>query len=486
MGGVWDRRLRCYVANQDAKHSKQLLVHDGQLAAFEWFASWLRAYVGGEDPTPGDSARVWSALFGGGRRGGKTRLGVTALALISVAAPGSLCWIVSESISKSWEVHAVVQAVLPPQWYVSRGAPWFEYTLINGSMLWQKSAHDPDDIKQGGVSAVLLNEGQKLDQRAFINARGATADTGGLVVVAANPPQSAKGQWVLDFHDEVRAGRRKARYFHFDSTKNPFIVHESLTDLADEVDDRTYAMEVEGEFLPRSDVVFYNWSRLENEQPLPELGDITEAFLRKHVGRAYDAVLGVDFQAHPFMAAVSARFFRDPEEPEGQPLIWYDEAIVVDGTERDLCEALRAADYDPETTLIVADASGQWQDGEHSRGKGSFELMREAGFRHVVPPDTRMKKNPEITERIKVALAMIKAKTGKRRLFSAPENLELNRDIRQWENRQGIPYRRSQHAHRCDAATYILWRFFPRRKTSAKVRYANLQRLTRRDEMKGF
>jgi hypothetical protein len=45
----------------------------------------------------------------------------------------------------------------------------------------------------------------------------------------------------------------------------------------------------------------------------------------------------------------------------------------------------------------------------------------------------------------------------------APHLQQLRRAFRQWENRGGMPYRRSVYAHVCDAATYPVFRLFPRR-----------------------
>ncbi len=239
-------------------------------------------FCSGEVPPGKESARVWSALLGGGRRGGKTHFGgAVASATMMVAVGGALVWLVSKSIAKSAELDRGFRGGLARQWYTDRGAPWFEYTLLNGSMAFQKSSHDSEDVKQGGADLVFLNEAQKMSEDVLINARGSIVDTGGVVLLAANPPKTSRAMWVLDFHDAVLAGRRKAKYFHFDYRKNPFIEQEALTDLEDEADERTIAMEVRGEFLHPTDVVFYNWTR-ENELPLPEVGDITTRWMAEH------------------------------------------------------------------------------------------------------------------------------------------------------------------------------------------------------------
>ena len=503
VGGVWDRRLKRYDPKLKPSKSRWLGIQDGQLEAAAWFKEWLIAFAAGDTIGNDDTEDVWAALFGGGRRGGKTNLGVTATAILSIAVPDSWCWVVSESISKSWECHQTLTAALPKAWYTDRGAPWYEYSVLNRSMIWQKSGHNPEALKQGAVDLACLNEGQKLAERCYLNCRGAIADTGGIVIACANPPDTAKGQWVLDMHDDIEAGTRKAKYFHFDFNKNPFIKSKALTDLAEETDDRTLRMEVFGEFLPSSDVVFYNWSRKHNETDMPELGDITAEFLAKKRFTGGKRLLGMDFQLHPYMAVVSLRFFKCPYPKCSIPLIWSDWALAVDGNEKALSAELYAHDFDPAETIIIADASGRWQGAERIKGKGSFDLLKQEGWQYIYKPDSKMDKNPLVTERVKATLALIKSagvdpktkkpdsKLGHRHLFSVKENTELNRAVRSWETRSNVPYRNSEHAHFCDALTYPLWRLFPRRRKPGKKEMRAVKRPSRlgkrqKGRMKGF
>src|SRR5262249_40521404 len=99
------------------------------------------------------------------------------------------------------------------------------------------------------------------------------------------------------------------------------------------------------------------------------------------------------------------------------------------------------------------------------KGRGSFDILRSLGWAFIYKPDRTMEKNPDIVERVKVGNAQMKDANGKRRLFSAPTNLLLNQAIKLWENRSGVPYRKSKYAHLCDGLTYALWRLFPRRRS---------------------
>lgn len=122
------------------------------------------------------------------------------------------------------------------------------------------------------------------------------------------------------------------------------------------------------------------------------------------------------------------------------------------------------------------------------RGKGSMDMFRGAGFRHVVPPDNVMRKNPEIADRCRAANARIGTKKDSRYLFVDPklcpktcESLKLWRTMP-----NGLPSRTSRYAHAGDALTYAVWRFFPRRVETSKVEVQTFKRFQGPNRMRGF
>ena len=487
VGGRWDRKAKRYVG--DAGQVRVLHVHKGQLRAARWFAEWLRRRATGDWK---GFRRVWSALFVGGRRGGKSRLAVWAVCLFAVMKSGSESWCISPTQEETEELEKAIRETLPGPWFRYRGDPKWEYRIANGSVIRMLSGHKPSTLKRGRVDFALYNEGQLMSQKGYVQLRGATADSGGLTIIAANPPDTPIGRWIEDLYEKARAANDnlatapandnlvKVAAFEFDPADNPFIEYQSLLDLAAEVDEHTFLREVRGVFVPIGDVVLYAWSDSETIRDVPAgFEDVTEAFTRQHLGRAFKHVVGVDFQRTPHMAAVVLKIYVDPADPERAPLLWaVDEFVLSDADEDDVINALEApglgvrcpccADtaeaYLPAECAVVADASGEWQDADRTKGKGSYDWFRKRGWRHIYQPDDRMKKNPEITERVKVANALLKSYSGRRRFFSCRHNEHTNRSSKRWENRNGVPYRKSDHAHVCDAWTYPCWRFFPRRR----------------------
>lgn len=509
VGGMWSRKSEAFIG--EAKTGVVVRFHPGQRLGVEWFARWLAVHARRRDnPNPDfdanaevetDPDEAFSAMFAGGRRSGKTWIAAAICAAYAVAFPGAIVWAVSPSRgrddTKANEIRRYMAKLLAPQW-IRRQTVATGWELINGSSIMLKSAHtssDPDAIKEGEAHLVWMNEGQKMAHRVYVVARGAIADKSGLVLVCANPPVEAKDQqWVTDFATDAEAGLRASAYFFFDPLENPHINRRALLDLRAEVDQRTFDIEVRGHFLGPKDAVAYNWIRTSNEiaAPQPEvvggvmvacertgLVDVTSDFLQLiEEGEGITEVVGLDVQRIPYIGGPIYRFYCQPgEEPTRDSVIaWIVGEVVLDGgDEVEWCAELPKHGLRPDGTLIVCDASGQYQ---HSRrrnvdspppewqGRGSFDLIRGEGWRRIVPPSRLwQKKNPSIQDRMRAYTSMIcnAEVDGKRRLFAdrklAPRCVEA---IRGWRNVYGKPSRSNDLAHLGDGISYPLIRIFPR------------------------
>lgn len=535
VGGRWDRRRKAW-SSEPSERLSVLRVPRGsdQEVAARWLAEWMRRYSVGprgahwDDPEwpAGDRGRafcasfrrVWTLLLEGGRRGGKSYLAVAALVIFSVMVPKSINWAVSPTQDETDELEQAIRSMLPRSWYTFRGGGAgkpLQFRFANGSRILCLSGHKPRALKRGRVDIALYNEAQNMYGAGWRQLRGAVSDRGGLVICACNPPDSEIGRWIEDVHERALAGKIKAQVFKMTARTNPFVEVRSLDDMADENDELTYRREVLGEFVPIGDVAMHAWSDSESVRDVPAgFIDCTAEVTRKKLGRAFGYVLGMDFQASPHMAATVWKFFRDPQDPLGaaaEPIMWaVDEVVVEDADENDLLDALEGTGrwtpggkldddgyrgwiedgdnaVDPVHCAVVYDASGAWQDGAHSKGKTSEMVLRARRWIWLYKPQENSEKNPDIVERVKIANARLKAQNGKRRLFSVRANIRFNRSMRSWENRNGVPYRRSQFAHVCDAGTYPVFRFYgrPRVKKEGGGGYSGRKRFTRKDEFAG-
>jgi hypothetical protein len=480
VGGKWDRLMKDFSPDGDAATGKLFQLHPGQYEVGEWFARWLDGHIR-KKPLKEHGKVMRSLLLAGGRRAGKSDYAIKAAVAYAVAIPKSRVWIVAPSIPETEEIELALLDWLPRAWYKRLGAPWYRFLFPNWSTVTLRSAHDPEVLKRGRADFVVMNEAQKMHERAFAILRPSTADKGGLIILTANPPEEPIGQWVADFVEECRAERRPAKYIHVDARKNPFVDQGALDDLALEVDERTYRMERDGEFLARLDIAFYAWSPTLNVVPTPDVGDMTREWTAARFGRegGYDYVAGFDFQLHPHMAVCFFKAFRDPFFPDADPILWAVDYAAIKGNEDELFDELARRGYDGSKVACVPDASGEYQDAERTRGRGSCDIMRRRNWGHIFLPDPKSKRNPDITERVAVANARICTADHVRHVFSDPRNLELNIALRKWEMRNGAPHRKSPYAHLCDAFSYPLFRLYPRRTSPGPFRHDRIQREAR-------
>jgi hypothetical protein len=489
VGGLWDRRRNDY--SGAARSRAVVRIHPGQVRAVRWFKSWLAAHAERRaSPPPVTSEEidaidvdthpdhVYAALFAGGRRGGKTWMAVACAVVYAVRYPGAIIWIVSANDQKHDEVRRYLAGHIADEWL--QRVTLLDYDLCNGSRILLKSAHNPDLLKEGKANLVILNEGQMMSERAFVIARGAIVDQSGAVLVCANPPVEAKDhQWVTDFAAEASAGRRAAAYLEFNALMNPHIDRHALIAMKAELDERTFAIEVLGQFRGPKDAVCYNWVRLENEIPVPAgYRDVTEQFLElAGEGLGITHIVGLDVQRFPYIGGPHYKLFVPPNTiPTAETVLaWIVGETVLDGgDEVDFCHELVQAGLGFETTLIVCDATAEYQ---HSRrreadepppewhGRGSFSIIRSEGFRRIVPPDRRLRrKNPPIVDRMRAFTSMICSGVGVRRLFADPVKApRCCKYIRDWRTKHGTPSRTSEAAHVGDGASYPIIRLFPRR-----------------------
>lgn len=479
VGGRWDRAEKKYAGA--AATSKIFRLHPGQLEAAEWFVKWRAARKRGELMYQGGKL-VPTWMMYGGRRGGKTNLGLRALIEHAIDEPGSIVWIAIPEFPDLPELQRDIEAQLPRAWYTWLGDPWFCWALPNGSKIYVKSSYDPQDLKEGRCDICLLNESQKHDKLAYANVLPGLADNGGLCILAMNPPQKASGEWVADLRERAMAGRAGVAVYELDPRRNPHVVGEQLDALADHMDERTFRMEVRGEFLPREDVVMYSFSPSLNvvAAPAPEY-DVTTKYTERVLGQPFPRVHGCDFQLTPHMAWVTLQLFGNVDEPD----IWYtDCGLIEQGVEDDMVDDMERHGYtgaDP----LVPDASGEWQDAERTKGRASLDVFRRRGWRKIYLPDAASKKNPPWNERLALGNALFRSAAGRRRLFVDPKCLPLIRALKLWENRNGVPNKRSEYAHLVDAATYPLCRLFPRRAPNAPFEYHRVAngRSSRRREL---
>ena len=113
------------------------------------------------------------------------------------------------------ELKRALDGLLDPSWYRYLDSDAV-YRFWNGSSIALVSGYNPSSLKRGRIDMALLNEGQRFPEKAYTMVRAPIADTSGLVVITANPPDEPKGRWVLDMYDRAKAGLSTVKLFEFD------------------------------------------------------------------------------------------------------------------------------------------------------------------------------------------------------------------------------------------------------------------------------
>ena len=482
----------------DAPSSRVVKLHRGQVASARFFDAWLAEHLAEQDE---DAEPITDALLAGGRRSGKTHFGVLAAVIYAVTVPDAIVWCVGPSDTYYEELIAYLELFMPKLWYESLGWPHWTYFLANGSKIILRSGFTPKKLKKGKANFVLVNEGQQLRKQSYETLSASIVDVGGIVMTAANPPDVGDdGVWVA----EVAAGCQQntlpnARYFFFNPELNPHIDQRVMRALKRKYDPHTYRVQILGEFLLPPDTVLHQWDTVQSEMPVPELGrDVTAAFTKKYEGRAYTDIVGVDVQSYPWIACVRLRAYDNPQAPGDleRALLWVVGEVFIDkGDEIMAARDLKELGCDVDYTLVIIDASAKWQQMQRNKekqlpqfkGRGSMDMFRAEGFLHVVPPDPDMNANPEVADRCRAANARICNAEGDRHVFADPGRAPKTvAAIRNWRTVRGAPSRHSDFAHGGDALTYVLWRFFPRRRSSDKVEVKTMRRFKGRSRLKGF
>ncbi len=498
-GGQWDRIERRYTG-RDPEQVRQVRIVESQVPFFRWFAPELEAMAAG---FPRDTSL---GLCVGDRRAGKTVGTLGAAVATSIEVPrigwhGLITWVVGVTRPEMQELDRYLRWMLPAAWY-DYSVQEHLYQLVVGSEIHTITADNPKTLKRGEANFIVLNEGQKMPIAVLSNAIMGTVDHDGLTLIAANQPEDRRGEWILKIQKSVRSGTLPATCVFPMSSKDNDEVDQSArgrsAGILQVLDPDAYRTDVLNESLLQEGRALPHWDPLIHVCPRPQVGlaDITADLTYARVGRAYQHVLGQDYQGTPYMPAVAIKAFGterlrqylrgDLDRSQLDPIVdqaqyWIvDEMVVTNCTEHELCDQMWIAGYRPETSYCVGDATGAIQNAHHKVGDTSFDIIRSRRW-HLVPPfdaptDRDVKPvNPRVKYRVNLGRLLCglppeaAEKKGVRptkpRLFIEP-HCALGRkaleecDLKPSKNGELKPY--GYFAHYYDAVTYALCHLEPR------------------------
>ncbi len=477
-GGVWDSLYNQWQGSDGKRLPPQRPVvfdlRESQVPAFRCFAAWLAKWRR-KEATQEDGLIAF-----GGRRSGKTLVGVlgclfAAVDVGRVDGTPLIAWLVSCNHPSREELDRELRALLQPGWAVYRemasaSSPAHTYTLLNGAQITHRTAEDPEALRVGRCDIALQNEAGKQTLLAFANIINAMADKSGFWIGASNRPRRSKANWIALLAKESKKLGPEASFpfFELDPKLNDAIDQGKRQRVLDTLRRLDPDDADEGALLEAGNYVYAPpFDEMEHVKPMPQVGlpDLTREVTRKIAGVERDYIIGCDFQGRPAMVA---SVWKVVGKLPGEWQLWCVQSYFIEATDEEgLIDELAGDGYSPDNSLIIGDASGQWQKGDHGRGPVSFKSFKDR--RYVIIGAQRKKGssgmyscNPRPKEaavgRV-VGLLTKKRANGYPALLVDPEALTMGESFAKCKAGRGrfgiIPV--GDHSHLTDTATYVTW-----------------------------
>ncbi len=480
-GGVWDALYNTWALDERGhrRRSERPIVFDARESQVQFmrnFAAWLRSFRDRKD------IQQDGAILYGGRRSGKTVIGnlgviLAAVDLGRIDNTPLVAWLVSTNHPARVELDKELRSLLPASWYIYREmpsvvSPAHTYSLLNGAEITHRTADDPEELRVGRCDIALMNEAGKMAKLAFQNTLNAIADKGGFVLLTSNRPRRTKANWIALLAKEQKKLGPKATFpfFELDPALNDAIRQDTRQRVLALLQQLDPDEADEGELLEVGSYVYTPpFDDLVHVQAMPDVGlpDLTREVSRKIGGVERDFLVGADFQGRPAMVASCWKVVgRLPDQWH----LWCVQSFFVEDSDEDgLIDELLAEEYTPENSLIIGDASGQWQKGDHQSGPTSFRFFRSrryviTGAQKKIGQSGQYSCNPRPKEaavgRVNNLLRLERANTHRGLMVSAAEHASTMaislRKCRAGRGRFGV-VPKGDHSHLTDTATYVTW-----------------------------
>lgn len=412
-------------------------------------------------------------IFHGPRRGGKS-VGAFAICLmVGIAAPGRLSWVVGLRRKHGQRIITLFRKWLKPEQYV-----WdrrdSSITLVNHSRLEAKAQVNYDADRGDSVTFLAFDESAFMKAKVYEALAPSVADNDGFCAHFTSP---APPNWFSRLVEKSKSHdpdiSEAIRTVHARPEGNVFRpqLKASLEDLKKTLSKEGYEREALGLFTSDQGRVLPGFQRETHvvkdyvaSFELEGLQDATDMVARAVLGvGGKDArvpsrikfLVGVDFNVNPSCASI-CKF-----DQRGH--IWYcGEVLSQFGTE-DLGVQINKALYDlgcdvpTKEALVIADASGEYQDPRGKKFAHASGILRQQGFWVFRPGVGR--RNPSVLARMEITRSMCLNGADEIRLHvdAACENT-VNCFLEMPLSNSGRPAKTYPGNHLYDAATYPLYR----------------------------
>lgn len=380
-----------------------------------------------------------------GRRSGKTMSAITSLAKYS-RYPNRKCMYIAPSyrMAKQIVYDDLYQLLKDKKWLKKVNQSDLAFTLVNGSVIYLRSADNPDSIRGIGLDYVVLDEAADISEdawRAVI--RPTLSDKEGHAMIISTP----KGRgWLYDVYNDAKHLNDWASW-QFTTAEGGIVSEEELAQARIDLDERTYKQEYEAQFVDYSGLIYYAFG----EHNIKELDFTNDQFTTLHVG--------IDFNVDPGCAVIGFQ--------HANGIHIFDEVEIFGTDTYEMVKEIQRR-FGGRRYMCYPDASGA-QRRSSAGGITDHIILKNAGFNLRVGSV-----NPAVKDRIASVNAV--CKQDNTRLTISPKCVKVISCLRKHTYKEGTRQpTKGEHDHFNDALGYMINHLYPLR-VETKQRYSVTRR----------
>lgn len=320
-----------------------------------------------------------------------------------------------------------------------------------GNEIWFRSADDPEALAGPNLSAVGLDESQKMKYRAFEISVSRARDPRAKVrqVFVVGTPDGFN--WVYDTFTGkgIESGLSyKTRLITGTTLDNTYLPETYVDTMLGQYDELTARQYVYGEFVNLNQGrVYYSFSRAENVKPVTFI-------------QGLDIYLTFDFNINPMTTSFCQIVNGNPGE-QSQVINVFRTINSRNGNTDEQCKEIKRilAELNFQGKLhITGDAS---HPKSTTSNRTDWEIIRD----HFPTADFILRKsNPAVQDRVNSVNAKLKNSKGSIGIYISPECNELVQDFEQVSWKEGtreIDKSNPKLTHNTDNIGYLVYNLFP-------------------------
>ena len=325
-----------------------------------------------------------------------TKAGKTAGCLIwifeqaAASAAGRNHWWVAPVYSQAEIAYKRMKRAIPRSLFRSNDTERF-VELANGAVISFKSGEKPDNLYGEDVYSAVVDEASRLRADSWHAVRSTISATRGPVRLIGNV--RGRTNW---FYDMARRAQRGAVGMHYakitwhDAVRAGILNAEEIEDARQHMPPSVFRELYEAEPADIEGRVYREFQPENVDSDVKDLGGTV--------------LIGMDFNVDPMSAVVACR--------AGDQLHVFDEIVIRNSNTQEMSAEIRRRFPVGRDVAVYPDPSGNARKTSAPVGQTDFAILKQAGFRLVVPSSAI-----PVVDRINEVNALCRNAKGDRRLF---------------------------------------------------------------------